>query len=450
MARRRRLRTLLHPARLIPIGFAAAVVVGTLALLTPVAVAQGATTDGTSLVVAAFTAVSAVCVTGLVLVDTGTYWSGAGQLMILVLIQVGGFGISTLATLLALLVRRRLGLRSRLATGVATRSAPAEARSVLAGIVRVTLVVEALVALALTLRFALGYGMSPGQATWYGVFHAVSAFNNAGFALPEGNVSLVPYATDEWVTVPVMLAVVLGGIGFPVLFEVLRRTGLPWAVSTRLVLLGTAVLLVGGALLYLVLEWDNPETLAGVAGADKVWLAVFMSVTARTAGFNTVDYGQVSDASLLLTVLLMFVGGGSGGTAGGIKVGTVMVLVAAIVAEGRGDPDAEVFGHRLSGAVIRQALAVIGTSGAVIATATIWLLHVSDARLATALFEVVSAFATVGLSTGITADLPRGGDVVLMVCMFIGRVGPTTAVAALALREHARLYRRPEAHPLVG
>ncbi len=426
-------------------------VLGTLALLTPVAVAEGAAPDGgTPLVVAVFTATSAVCVTGLVVVDTGTYWSAAGQAAILVMIQVGGFGISTLATLLALLLRRRLGLRSRLATGAATRSTPAEARSVLAGIVRITLLVEGVVAVALSLRFLLGYDMPLRRALWYGVFHAVSAFNNAGFALPEDNANLVPYATDEWVTVPVMVAVVLGGIGFPVIFEVLRRTGLPWRVSTRLVLLGTAVLLVGGTALYLVLEWENAETYAGLAGADRVWVALFMSVSARTAGFNVVDYADLDDGSLFLTTLLMFVGGGSGGTAGGIKVGTLMVLVAAVVAEGRGDPDAEVFGRRISPAVIRQALAVIGISGAVISTATVWLLAVTDAGLAPALFEVVSAYATVGLSTGITDDLPPGGDWVLVTCMFLGRIGPTTAVAALALRERGRLYRMPETHPLVG
>jgi trk system potassium uptake protein TrkH len=448
--RRRRLRALLTPARVIPLGFLAAIVVGTLGLLTPWAVTSGATEDGVPLVVAVFTATSAVCVTGLSLVESGTYWSTTGQALVRTMIQVGGLGIATLSALLALAITRRLGLQSRLTAGAATRTGSlAEARVVLVGILRTTLVVEGAVALLLTLRFAVHYGEPLGRATWLGVFHAVSAFNNAGFTLFEAN-SLEQFATDEWVTAPVMVAVVLGGIGFPVILEVLKRRRLSWSVNTRLVLIGTALLLVGGTLLYLVLEWDNPDTLGGAEGVDRFWLALFMSVTARTAGFNTVDYAEVTDASLFLTNALMFVGGGSAGTAGGIKVGTLAVLVAAVLAEARGERDADIFDRRIAPETIRQALAVIGLSLAVVGIATITLLHLSDERMAEVLFEVVSATATVGLSTGITARLPPGGDWVLIVCMFVGRLGPVTVAGALALRERHRLYRLPETRPLIG
>lgn len=448
---RRRLRQrLLTPGRVIPLGFLAGIAVGALALLTPWAVASGATEDGAPLVLAVFTATSAVCVTGLALVDTGSYFTSAGQAAILLMIQVGGLGIATLSALLALVITRRLGLRTRLTAGAATGSgALADVRSVLLGILRTTVVVESLVAVALTLRFAVHYDEAPARAAWLGVFHSVSAFNNAGFTLFAGN-SMETFATDEWVTVPLMVAIVLGGIGFPVILEVLRRHHLPWSVNTRLVLLATATLLVGGTVLYLVLEWDNPRTVGAFQGSDRFWVALFMSVTARTAGFNTVDYGEVTDASLFLTNALMFVGGGSAGTAGGIKVGTLAVLVAAVLAEARGETDADVFDRRIAPATIRQALAVIGLSLAVVGSATILLLHLSQERMADVLFEVVSATATVGLSTGITADLPPGGDVVLIVCMFVGRLGPVTVAGALALREHRRLFRLPETRPLIG
>ncbi len=448
--RRRRVRALLSPARVIPLGFLAAISLGTLALLTPWAVASGQAPDGVPLVTAVFVATSAVCVTGLTLVETGTYWSTTGEALILTMIHVGGLGIATLSALLALAVTRRLGLQSRITAGMATRvGGIADARSVLVGILRTTVVIEGAVAVALTLRFALHHGEPPGRALWLGVFHAVSAFNNAGFSLFAEN-ALYDYATDEWVTGPIMVAIVLGGIGFPVVLEVLRRTRLPWSVNTRLVLMGTAVLLVGGTVLFLLLEWDNPETLGAFEGSDKLWTAVFLSVTARTAGFNTVDYGDVTDASLFLTNILMFIGGGSAGTAGGIKVGTVAVLVAAVLAEARGDADADVFGRRIGSDTIRQALAVIGLYLAVVGTATILLLHLSGERMADVLFEVISATATVGLSTGITPDLPPGGDWVLIVCMFLGRLGPVTVAGALALRERPRLFRLPETRPLIG
>lgn len=447
---RRPLLRLLSPARVIALGFAAAITLGSLALLTPWAGNADATGGGVPLVVAVFTATSAVCVTGLTLVESGTYWSTAGQAMVLMMIQVGGLGIATLSALLALVITRRLGLQGRITAEAATRASTlSDSRSVLLGILRTTLVVEVAVAALLSIRFAVHYGEPPGRAAWLGVFHAVSAFNNAGFSLFTGN-SLIEFATDEWVTGPVMVAVVLGGIGFPVILEVLKRHRLRWSVNTRLVLLGTAVLLVGGTAVYLVLEWQNPRTLGGVGTSDKLWLALLMSVTSRTAGFNTVDYNDVTDASLFLTNALMFIGGGSAGTAGGIKVGTLAVLVAAVLAEARGVPDADVFGRRIAPATIRQALAVIGLSLALVGTATTVLLHVSDERLADVLFEVVSAAATVGLSTGITAELPTGGSWVLIICMFVGRLGPVAVAGTLALRERGRLYRLPETRPLIG
>ncbi len=435
------------PLRLIPVGFAAAVAVATLVLMSPWATADGSSAP---FLVAVFTATSAVCVTGHIVVDTPVYWSTAGEAAILLFVQLGGLGVATLATLLALLVARKVGLQDRLRAAAGTSAdALADARAVVLGIVTTSLVIEVVVAVCLSLRFWLGYGEPPGRALWLGVFHSVSAFNNAGFSLFSDN--LVGFDDDAWVTGPVMVAVVLGGIGFPVLREVLRRHRPGrWSVHTRLTLLTTGVLLLLGALVFVVLEWQHEPTSGDGSVADRLWIPLFMSVTARTAGFNTIDYGQATEASLFVTNLLMIVGGGSGGTAGGIKVGTLAVLVAAVVAEARGDSDTDVMGRRVPPQVLRQALAVLALTLAVVVTASTVLLRIADATTAQVVFEVVSATATVGLSTGITADLPALGKWVLIVCMFVGRIGPVALVSALALRDRSKLYRLPETRPLIG
>ena len=442
---RRRLGT---PLRIIPLGFAAAIALATAVLMTPWAVAEGE--PSAPFLVAVFTATSAVCVTGHIVVDTPVYWSTFGEAAILVFIQLGGLGVATLATLLALVVARRLGLQSRLRAAAGTTSdALADAKAVVLGILATTVVVEAVVAVLLTVRFAVGYDEPLLRATWLGVFHAVSAFNNAGFSLFSDN--LIGFGDDVWVTGPVMVAIVLGGIGFPVIREVLlRHRPSRWSVHTRLTLVTTATLLVLGLAVFVVLEWEHAPTSGDGSVFDRLWLPLFMSVTARTAGFNTIDYSQATEASLFITNLLMIVGGGSGGTAGGIKVGTLAVLVVAVVAEARGDADADVMGRRIPPQVLRQALAVLALTLGVVVVASTVLLRIADATTSQVVFEVVSATATVGLSTGITADLPAVGQWALIACMFVGRIGPVALVSALALREHGKLYRLPETRPLIG
>lgn len=442
---RRRLGT---PLRIIPVGFALAIAVATLVLMTPWAVAAGE--PPAPFLVAVFTATSAVCVTGHVVVDTPVYWSSFGEAAILVFVQLGGLGVATLATLLALVVARKVGLQDRLRAAAGTGTeALADARAVVLGILTTSVVIEGAVALVLFLRFSVGYGEPLPRAVWLGVFHSVSAFNNAGFSLFSDN--LVGFDDDVWVTGPIMVAVVLGGIGFPVLREVLaRHRPSRWSVHTRLTLLTTLVLLVLGLVVFVVLEWQHEPTSGDGSVFDRLWLPLFMSVTARTAGFNTIDYGQATEASLFVTNLLMIVGGGSGGTAGGIKVGTLAVLVVAVVAEARGDSDTDVMGRRVPPQVLRQALAVLALTLAVVVTACTVLLRIADATTAQVVFEVVSATATVGLSTGITADLPALGQWVLIACMFVGRIGPVALVSALALRESGKLYRLPETRPLIG
>jgi potassium uptake TrkH family protein len=392
-----------------------------------------------------------VCVTGLVVVDTPSYWSIFGEVVILALIQVGGFGIMTLASLLGLLVFRRLGLRSRLTAAAETKATGlGDVRNVVKGVVAISLLFETVTAVFLTLRFALGYDEEWGRATYLGVFHAVSAFNNAGFALYSD--SLMGFVSDPWICLPIAFAVIAGGLGFPVWLELYRRFRPTWAWSmhTKMTLSVTAGLLVLGTVFVTASEWNNPATLGALSTPDRLLAGFFQAVMPRTAGFNSLDYGQMADGTLLGTEMLMFIGGGSAGTAGGIKVTTFILLFFVILADVRGEADVTAFRRRIDPRAIRQALTVaLLALGAVVAS-TLVILQLSDVATEDALFEVVSAFATVGFSTGITADLPTAAHLVLALLMFVGRLGPITLVSALALRDHSHLHRLPEGRPIIG
>lgn len=437
-----------HPARIIPLAFLVAIAIGTALLMLPAARAgQG----GASFVEALFTATSAVCVTGLTVVDTATYWSGFGQGVILLLFQLGGLGIMAGATLIGLLVSRRLGLSTHLLAKVETRSlGVGEVMPILRLVLAVTIVVELAVAAILYARLHVGLGLPAGEAAWHAVFQAVSAFNNAGFSTwPD---SLTRFALDPAVLVPIAAAVIVGGLGFPVLHELRRQPLRParWSVHAKLTLVGTATLLVLGTLLIAVHEWRNPATLGGLDGAGKLLGAFFHSTMTRSGGFNTMEVSAMAEESVLVQYLLMFIGGGSAGTAGGIRVTTFFLLGAVVWAEIRGEPDSVVFRRRICPQVQRQALAVVLMAVAMIGTGTLAILWLSDAPLQWALFEVVSAFATVGLSSGLSAELSGAGQCVLVALMYVGRVGTITVVAALALRHRQRSYRYPEERPLVG
>jgi trk system potassium uptake protein len=437
-----------HPAQVVATAFALGITLATVLLMLPEAHVRG---DGTTFLQALFTATSAVCVTGLTVVDTARHWTPFGQAVILLGIQVGGLGIMTLASLLGLLVSRRLGLRSRLlAQSEAQVLRLGDVRRVVVGVIRVSLLVEALTATVLTGRFLTTYHEDLGSAVWRGVFHAVSAFNNAGFGLASDN--LVAYVGDPWVCLPIALAVILGGLGFPVLFELRRELGRPrvWSMHTKVTLLTTALLLVGGSILVTAFEWTNARTLGPLSWPDKLLAGFFQGVQPRTAGFNSVDYGAMHDTTWLVTDALMFIGGGSASTAGGIKVTTFMVLFFAIVAEARGDPTVDVFHRAIPAAAIRVAISVALLGVALVFFGTLLLLALSDKSLDQILFECISAFGTVGLSTGITATLPDSAKYVLVVLMFLGRIGTVTAASALALRERTKLYSFPEERPIVG
>jgi len=440
----------LHPTRLIIVVYVAVAAIGSVLLMLPVATSSGAAAGADT---AVFTATSALTVTGLAVVDTATQWSRFGQVVILVLIQVGGFGITTFASLFAVLVFRRLGLRARLATQLEQNQT--EVGSVRYLIGRIALfyaVVEVVGIVVLTLAFWHAGVPSFATAAWTGTFHAVSAFNNAGFSTFTD--SLTGYAGDYAVLGPVMLLVVIGGIGFPVVLELLRTRWKirAWSIHTRLTLGTTAVLLVAGTVGFAVFEWTNPDTLGSLTGVGERGLnAVFASVTPRTAGFNTFDYAEASPASQFLTTILMLIGGGSASAAGGIKVTTFALLGFVILAELRSDPEVNVFGRRISEATQRQALgvALLGVGSVAIGTlavaATSPVLSMGDV-----LFETVSAVSTVGLSTGVTPELETASRWLVSALMLLGRLGPVTFGTALVLRRRANLLRYPEGRPLIG
>lgn len=437
----------LTPGRAIVLAFGSMLAAGTALLSLPVAT-QG---RSATFLEALFTATSALCVTGHIVVDTPTFWTPFGQTVIMVLIQIGGFGVMSLATLVGLLVARRLGLRTRLTAVSETHTvAIGDVRRVLVGVALITLVTEAVVAVLLTGRFWIGYGEPFGRAIWLGVFHSVSSFNNAGFALFSNN--LMSFATDPWICLPICAAIILGGLGFPVLMELGRRFRFPrrWTLNTVTVVAGTATLLVFGAVALTALEWSNPATLGPMDPAGRLLAGFTMSVMPRTAGFNTIDVAGMQPESWLITDILMFIGGGPAGTAGGLKITTFAVLLFIIVAELRGDTAVNMFGKRLPRSTHREALTVALLSVALVVASTLAIMLISPFGFDRVFFEVISAFATVGLSTGITADLPAAAQLILIALMFIGRLGPVLLGAALALTREKRMYEFPKERPIIG
>jgi potassium uptake TrkH family protein len=430
------------------LGFLAAIAIGTGLLSLPWAHAPG---EEVTVLDAAFTAVSAVCVTGLIVVDTPVAFSLFGEIVIIVLIQVGGLGIMLVASLIGLTLARRMRLRNRVLTSTENRSVTlGDAGRLARGILLTSLAIETVLAVILSLRFALAYGYDGVEAAWLGIFHAVSSFNNAGFSLFSD--SMIGFATDPIITIPMCIAIILGGLGFPVLLQLRRefRRPLHWSMNTNIVLSMTAVLLVGGTMWIAANEWNNPGTIGTMSFGDRVLVAFFHSVQARTAGFNSVDVGLMQPETWLGIDILMFIGGGPAGTAGGIKVTTFAVLLFIIITELRGDGAVNIFGKRLSRAVHRQAITIALLGAAAVAVATVALMTMTHLDLDVLLFEAASAFGTVGLSTGITADLPPEAQVLLMVLMFLGRLGPLTLGTALVLRERRTLYELPKERPSIG
>jgi len=437
-----------HPSRLIVLSFATVIVVGTVLLTFPGAAAGP---GAVSPIDALFTATSATCVTGLIVLDTPHAFSTAGHGVILGLIQVGGLGIMVLSTFATLLLGGSLGLRGeRALTEVLDLPTADTAYRLTRFIVVGTLAVEAVGAVVLGVFYA-AEGLPAGQAAWRGVFHAISAFCNAGFALQSD--SIVMFQRQPGALLTFAALITLGGLGFAVLAGVWRlataREPHLLTVQVRVVLAASAVLVAAGTLLYAVVEWDR--SLAGLGWGDKLVNALFQSVTLRTAGFNSVDFAALAPATIVVMIFFMFVGASPGSTGGGIKTTTAAVLLAAIRSTVRSGEPARLFDREVPVDVVYRSLAILVISVTVVAAGLFVLLLVEPLGFAELAFEVVSAFGTVGLSLGATPELGPVGKLIIIVVMFTGRVGPLT-VALLLGRSAARgpRVRLPESRVMVG
>jgi trk system potassium uptake protein len=426
--------------------FVVFITLGGLLLWLPVASDSG---DPPPFVDALFMSTSSATVTGLASLNVEDF-SLFGELVILVLVQVGGFGIVTIGSVLAIVALRRVSLRHRMLAQAEIGAIDlGELRSLIIAIAKFTAGIELTIATILFVRFWQTGAEEPGRALYSGIFHAVTSFNNAGLGLYNDN--LTRFVDDPVVSITVSLSFIIGGLGFPILVEFFRRVKPSrWSLHTRITLAGTAILLVFGPLVVALGEWTNPATLGPLDTFDKVVASWFQGTSPRTAGFNTISIGGMNESTLIVMATLMFIGAGPASTSGGIKVTTFAVLGFALWSEVRGDPEVDVFRRRIPPQIIRQALTVALLAVAVVIGGGLFIVAVADLTATPAFFEAASAFGTVGLSTGVTPGLPDLGKAMIMLVMLTGRVGPVTFVTALALRERSRAYRYPEERPIIG
>lgn len=453
-------RAAFNAGQIVVVGFLIGNIIGTVLLMLPISSTAPGSTD---LLTAAFTSVSALSLTGLTVVDTATHWTGFGHLVILLLIKVGGFGIMALGSLLVLMLTQKISFKTKL-TSTSEQKALGldDFRHLLIRLFQISLVIEVLLTVILTLNFWLAHGEEFGEALWHGFFHALSAFNNAGFSTFEG--SLTRFQSDPVVLYAISTAAIIGGLGFPVLIELSRRLirriklmsfstadlSVKFSLNTRIVLTFSGILLLIGTVFTGFLEWNNPQTLGAMNTWDKLMNAYFASVMSRNNGFNALDYSQFEPETLIFTEALMFIGGGSAGTSGGLRITTFAVLIYIVIAEIRGDSRVNTGTRRLSVSVQRTAVALTMLSIIWVAVMVMALQLITDFNTDQILFEVISAFGTCGLSTGITPDLPPVGKIMLMVMMFTGRIGLILVATALGKRIHPVTYKLPKERPLIG
>lgn len=437
----------LSPPQILVLGFAAIIFIGTALLMLPISTSTG---EPLEFIDALFTSTSATCVTGLVVVDTGTTFSSFGEVVIMMLIQIGGLGFMTMATLFALALKRRLSLKDRLILQEAMNQSSME------GIVRLirrvllySLIIEACGAIILSIRWA--FDMPIGQAIYYGVFHAVTMFNNAGFDLFGDFRSLTGYVYDPVVNIVVMFLIVSGGIGFIVLSDLIDfRKQRRLSLHSKVVLTMTATLLLVGFIVILIFEFTNPKTLGSLNWGGKFFGALFQSVTPRTAGANTIDITGLRQATQFFIVILMFIGASPGSTGGGIKTTTFTIMVGAVIAMMRGREDIVMFRYRLAQERVLKALTIALLALLLVLTVSMILSTTEEGSFLEILFETTSAFGTVGLSMGLTPELTGFGKILISITMFAGRLGPLTLAYALGPKKGKELYRHPEGKMIIG
>ncbi|QQY80371.1 trk system potassium uptake protein TrkH [Keratinibaculum paraultunense] len=435
----------LNPPRFLVVGFGVLIILGALLLSLPIATKSG---EGVGFINALFTSASAVCVTGLTVVNTAQYWSLFGQIVILVLIQIGGLGFMTSATIMALLVGRKISLRERLIIKEQLN------QNALSGMVRLTryvilstFIIEGIGAIFLSTSFIPRYGFKTG--VWFSIFHAISAFCNAGFDI-IGN-SMMSFVGDFTVNMTICLLIIIGGLGFSVLIDISNKKNFKRLnLHSKLVLSITSMLIIVGMIVIFIVEWNNPDTLKRFSVREKLLASFFQAVIPRTAGFNSIDISKIYDTTAFMMIILMFIGGSSGSTAGGIKTTTFGAALLTTLAVIRGDKDVVAFNRRINQEIINRSLAIISIGLILILTVSIILTITEDSSFLDILFETTSAFGTVGLTRGITPNLSNIGKIMITLTMYAGRVGPLTMAFAFAERQKQSLFRYSEENITVG
>ncbi|MEK9198389.1 TrkH family potassium uptake protein [Ureibacillus sp. 179-F W5.1 NHS] len=438
----------LNPSKVLVLGFVILILFGALLLNLPIATETG---ESLPFLDALFTATSAACVTGLVVVDTGDTFSVFGELVILFLIQIGGLGFMTFATFLFTLLGKKISLKERLLLKEAfNATSTAGMVKLVKRILIFTLVTEFIGAVILAIRFSLDMPIS--KAIYFGFFHSISIFNNAGFDLMGQFKSLTDYVDDPFVVITICSLIIIGGLGFIVINELYEyRETKTLSVHTKVVLTTTFTLIVGAAILIFLFEFSNEKTLGPLSTTGKTLGALFHSVTPRTAGANTLSMGDLTHATLFLTIILMFIGGGSGSTAGGIKVSTFTVLIATAISQLKGKEDVTLFKRRIVIENILKAFTV-AMCGMIIVVLVTFLLSITDKGhvFIMYLFEATSAFGTVGLSMGLTPELSSVGRILIILTMFAGRLGPLTIGFALTKKRKQEAYHHPKGNIMIG
>ncbi len=450
--KRKRLTT----TQLIVLSFAAAIFVGAVLLTMPFSAADGRMTP---FIDALFTATTSVCVTGLVVVTTATHWSLLGKIIILILIQIGGLGVITLTTTMMMALGKKISLSNRVLLGDAFNL------ETLKGLVKFlrrvfqgTFIVEGIGAVCYMPVFISEYGI--GRGIWYSIFHSISAFCNAGIDIVGAN-SFMPYVHNVWVNLVTMTLIIFGGIGFVVWWDVVsairkKRDGSKrhlfelLNLHSKVAITMTLFLILTGTVLFAVFEWNNPLTMGGFSGWQKWLAALFQSVTTRTAGMATISQKGLSVPSVITSMFLMFTGGSSVGTAGGVKVTTVAVVILSVAATVRGNSDVTCYGRRISDTIVRKSVAIIFISFMASVLAIVAMRLLESGESVDIIFEVYSALGTAGLSRDYTSTVGIAGKIVLCICMFLGRIGPITMVIAFAMRDKKTALKLPEGKITVG
>ncbi|MFC4140003.1 MULTISPECIES: TrkH family potassium uptake protein [unclassified Microbacterium] len=448
------------PSRFAIVVFALLILLWTTLLSLPIASADATVTKLSD---ALFTAVSTICVTGLTTVDMSAHWSPFGHAVIFIGVNIGGLGVLTLASLMGMVISKKLGLSAKLMAAGDTNPLRAhggavnESQTVRLGEVGQLLTTVAISALIIEIGLAvLLYpalvmaGVDPVSALWEAPYFAAMSFTNTGFAPNDGGVAV--FADDYLVLILLMAGVFLGSIGFPVIYSLAKHYWhfKRWSLHAKLTIVTTVLLFFVGAAVFLLLEHSNPKTFGSMDAVDTTVQAFFLSAMTRSGGFNVIDMNDLYGSSMLVACMLMFVGGGSASTAGGIKVTTLAVLAIAVWSEAKGRQSVQVFGRRIPSDVQRVALSVVAWGATIVAISTVAITQITGDDVIDVLFDVISAFGTVGLSSGVTATLPDAGSYILAATIFMGRVGTVTLAAAVAATSRSQLYALPVERPIVG